>query len=61
MMYFLVCLPVDWRLDSLPPELFDLEGLEELSLAGNCLSSLPDEIGNLTSLKRLQLAGIKII
>jgi hypothetical protein len=41
----------------LPEEIFDIEGLEELSLAGNCLSELPTEIGRLTSLKRLQLAG----
>ena len=32
--------------------------MQELSLAGNCLSSLPAEIGRLTSLKRLQLAGM---
>jgi len=51
------CGSLDWRLESLPPELFDLEGLEELSLAGNCLTSLPEDIGRLTSLKRLQLAG----
>ncbi|GAX80553.1 hypothetical protein CEUSTIGMA_g7990.t1 [Chlamydomonas eustigma] len=47
----------DWRLTQLTPEIFDIEGLEELSLAGNCLTSLPSEIGRLTSLKRLQLAG----
>ena len=32
--------------------------VQELSLAGNCLTSLPPEIGRLTSLKRLQLAGV---
>lgn len=44
-------------LDSVPPEVFDLTGLEEVSLAGNQLFELPDGISRLTSLRRLQLAG----
>ena len=45
------------RLTTIPPEVFELTELEELSLAGNDIHFLPSEIGRLTSLKRLQLSG----
>jgi Leucine-rich repeat (LRR) protein len=45
------------RLDSLPPEIGQLTGLEELDLNGAVLTSLPPEIGQLTSLWSLQLSG----
>jgi Leucine-rich repeat (LRR) protein len=45
------------NLSEVPPEIFDVKGLEELSLAGNRLKALPADIGRLTELRRLQLAG----
>jgi hypothetical protein len=45
------------ELSQLPPELFELTNLVELSLAGNQLTQLPAEIGRLSSLQRLVLAG----
>ncbi|MEW5319309.1 MAG: hypothetical protein WDW38_010469 [Sanguina aurantia] len=47
----------DFRLQALPEEVWDIDGLEELSATGNCLASLPDSISRLTALKRLGLAG----
>jgi Leucine-rich repeat (LRR) protein len=44
-------------LTSIPPQVFELTELEELSLAGNNISILPPEIGKLTLLERLQLSG----
>lgn len=44
-------------LTELPPGLFDLTNLVELSLAGNQLTQLPSDISRLTSLERLVLAG----
>jgi Leucine-rich repeat (LRR) protein len=41
----------------IPPAVFDLVELEELSLAGNQLRELSADVGRLTALKRLQLAG----
>ena len=41
----------------IPRAIFDIEGLEELSLAGNELISLPPQLSNLRSLRRLQLSG----
>lgn len=43
-----------------PSQVFELEELEELSLAGNMLQSLPPEIGKLKSLRRLQLSGNRL-
>jgi Leucine-rich repeat (LRR) protein len=45
------------ELSQLPPELFELSNLVELSLAGNQLRQLPADIGRLSSLQRLVLAG----
>lgn len=45
------------ELSQLPPELFELTNLVELSLAGNQLTQLPPDIGRLSSLQRLVLAG----
>lgn len=44
-------------LTEVPPEVFDLPDLEELSLAGNRLHELPPMLGRLTALRRLQLSG----
>ena len=44
-------------LQKVPAEIFDLQNLTELSLAGNALSHLPIEISKLTRLQKLQLAG----
>ena len=44
-------------LQEVPTEIFDLQNLTELSLAGNALSHLPAEISKLTRLQKLQLAG----
>uniref|UniRef100_A0A061RCG5 Leucine rich repeat protein n=1 Tax=Tetraselmis sp. GSL018 TaxID=582737 RepID=A0A061RCG5_9CHLO len=44
-------------LTDIPDEVFSLENLQELSLAGNRLQSLPPRIGELKSLQRLQLSG----
>lgn len=35
----------DFRLEALPDELFELTELEDLSLAGNCLTHLPEKVG----------------
>ena len=35
----------DFRLETLPDELFELTELEDLSLAGNCLTHLPEKVG----------------
>lgn len=45
------------ELSQLPPELFELTNLLELSLAGNQLTQLPPELGRLSCLQRLVLAG----
>jgi hypothetical protein len=45
------------QLSRVPPQVFEIESLEELSLAGNQLTALPPELGRLTSLRRLQLSG----
>lgn len=45
------------ELQELPPQLFELTGLVELSLAGNQLTQLPPDIIKLSSLQRLVLAG----
>ena len=45
------------NLASIPQEVFEISGLEDLSLAGNEINFLPPEIGKLTSLRRLQLSG----
>ncbi len=42
-------------LKSLPPEIFELTGLQHLDLSYNQLTSLPPEIGRLTALKELYL------
>ncbi|CAD7697524.1 unnamed protein product [Ostreobium quekettii] len=44
-------------LTSVPPEVFDVSDLRDLSLAGNRIWELPREIGQLTCLERLVLAG----
>ena len=51
--------PLSLYCQVLPEEVFDIEGLQELSLAGNCLSEIPPAIGRLTSLRKLQLAGAR--
>lgn len=47
----------EYNLTSVPPEVFEIPDLEDLSLAGNNIETLPPEIGRLTSLRRLQLSG----
>ena len=44
------------QLFSVPPEVFELEQLEELELKSNRLTSIPDDIGRLRNLTRLDLA-----
>lgn len=44
-------------LTHVPAEVWEIDGLEDLSLAGNLLTTLPPDIQRLTSLKRLQLSG----
>ncbi|KAK9818883.1 hypothetical protein WJX74_007529 [Apatococcus lobatus] len=44
-------------LQRIPDSVWDLTGLEELSLHGNPLEELPEEVGRLTSLRRLQLSS----
>ncbi|KAI8465784.1 MAG: hypothetical protein J3K34DRAFT_78350 [Monoraphidium minutum] len=45
------------RLSTLPPGLWELTGLEDLSVAGNELTQIPDQIGELGELRRLVAAG----
>lgn len=47
----------DCQLKQLPDGLFELTGLQELSLAGNQLQQLPADIAKLSCLHRLVLAG----
>ena len=42
----------------LPPELFEIETLEELNLDRNKLVEIPDEIGKLKNLKSLSISEI---
>eukprot|EP00854_Cymbomonas_tetramitiformis_P002485 gene2485-3229_t len=44
-------------LTELPSELFELNELKELSLAGNYLTHLPEDLGRLTALEKLNIAG----
>ncbi|MHA1522597.1 MAG: leucine-rich repeat domain-containing protein [Promethearchaeota archaeon] len=48
------------RLTHLPPEIWELDSLEELKLTGNYLPKLPPEIGNLRSLQILDLSFITL-
>eukprot|EP00889_Picochlorum_renovo_P003466 jgi/Picre1/30496/NNA_005860.t1 len=48
------------ELESIPEEVFDIECLTELSLAGNNLSSIPRGIGRLRNLEKLQLSGNRL-
>ena len=50
----------DCDLDFVPNEVFEIEDLIELSLAGNNLTALPDSFGKLTSLEKLQLSGNRL-
>lgn len=47
-------------LEAIPDGVFDLNGLEELSLAGNNIRELPDCFDCLPSLQRLNLAGNRL-
>lgn len=47
----------DCNLMEVPPEVCNLKGLEELSLAGNHLIHLPGDISKLAYLQKLQLSG----
>jgi len=46
-----------WGLKAIPEIIFEIEGLETLSLKYNQLHDIPDEISNLKALKRLGLSG----
>lgn len=50
----------DFDLEEIPPQVFELENLEDLSLAGNMLTSVPIKIGRLRKLRRLQLSGNRL-
>lgn len=45
-----------WGLQTIPPEVFELNNLRSLSLEFNELKELPKEISNLTALKHLHLS-----
>mmetsp|Transcript_25101 Transcript_25101/g.70117 ORF Transcript_25101/g.70117 Transcript_25101/m.70117 type:complete len:370 (-) Transcript_25101:2325-3434(-) len=47
-------------LGEIPQEVFELNQLKELSLAGNQLTSIPPEIAMLQNLERLQVAGNRL-
>ncbi len=49
------------KLSSIPPEVFQLEHLEELNLSGNQLQVIPDSIANLCNLTELDLSSNEII
>lgn len=44
-------------LTHIPPQVFSLTGLTDLSLAGNSIEVIPPQIANLSGLERLQVAG----
>lgn len=50
----------DCGLEQLPPALFDLRDLRELSLAGNQLTELPTAISQFTALEKLVVAGNRL-
>lgn len=47
----------DCGLEEVPPRVWEIEDLVDLSLAGNRITSLPADIKNLRALRRLGLAG----
>jgi GTPase SAR1 family protein len=49
------------KLSSIPPEVFELEQLEELNLKFNRLTSIPESIENLSNLTKLNLSNNKLI
>jgi internalin A len=49
------------QLSTLPPEVFELEGLEELNLSGNGWTSLPEAVTRLGNLKRLNLQENRLL
>ncbi|MBP6334831.1 MAG: leucine-rich repeat domain-containing protein [Bacteroidia bacterium] len=49
------------RLDSLPPELFQLKNLRELNLSRNKLEIIPPEISSLSKLEHLDLSNNNLV
>jgi len=52
--------PANDPLNSIPPEVFELEELEELDLSHNQIKVIPDALTKLKSLTRLDLTGNKL-
>jgi hypothetical protein len=48
------------RLAAPPPGLWDITGLEDLSLAGNDIPEIPEDLGALACLRRLVVAGNRL-